>query len=321
MDWICENDGLKYNELINLEVEGAFLKLKENVKEGYVTTGEIAVRPFEEITPSWNSRTDRESFAEVFIRIRIEGRWTDFISYGLWSTDGNNKGIKEYGDHSLVKVTEDRIFVKDGKKSDAVQMKAVLSGKSPRLKLLAFSTDSGEDEDVKGEYLRVIEGVPMVSQLASGHKDSRSICSPTSLLMVLNYYGKNLSLDEVTAGTFDTGTKLYGNWPQNVAYAGEQGMRAYTRRCLSINPVKNLIAKGIPVIASVVSKKQEELEGSAFAFPSGHLMVVVGFQKKGNEEYIVVNDPASDTDEEVRKLYKLDQWVKVWRHYIYSINN
>jgi len=36
-------------------------------------------------------------------------------------------------------------------------------------------------------------------------------------------------------------------------------------------------------------------------------------------EYIVVNDPAADSNEEVRKYYKLDQWIKVWRHYIYVV--
>jgi len=66
----------------------------------------------------------------------------------------------------------------------------------------------------------------MISQLASGHKDNHSICSPTSLTMLLKYYGKNLEPNDVTKGTFDTGSEAYGNWPQNVAYAGEQGMKA-----------------------------------------------------------------------------------------------
>ena len=83
--------------------------------------------------------------------------------------------------------------------------------------------------------------------------------------------------------------------------------------------MKNFISKGIPVVASVVSQEKEALEGAHSAFPSGHLMVVAGFDIKDGIENIVVNDPAADSDDEVRKYYKLDQWINVWRHYIYAI--
>jgi len=279
----------------------------------------VETSKFTEITPSWNSKTSKDNSVELLIKIRIQGEWTPYISYGIWSTDGYNKGIKEHDSYELVRVTEDRIFVKDNKFGDAVQIKVIFRGKSPKLKLIAFSTDSGEDEEQEGDYLRIIENVPMISQLASGHKDSHSICSPTSLSMTLKYHGKNLELNDVTNGTFDTGNELYGNWPQNVAYAGEQGMRAYTKKCKTINPVKNFIARNIPVVASVVSKDKNALEGAISAFPSGHLMVVVGFEIKDGIEYIVANDPAANSDAEVRKHYKLDQWTNVWRHYIYAV--
>lgn len=319
MDWICEKSELINNELSNLQANGDYLELKESLKEGYLMTPVVEVSKFTEITPSWNSMTNKNNSVELLIKIRIQNEWTPYISYGIWSTDGYNKGIKEHDNYELVRITEDRIFVKDNKFGDAVQIKVIFRGNSPKLKLIAFSTDSGEDEEQEGDYLRIIENVPMISQLASGHKDSHSICSPTSLTMTLKYHGKNLELNDVTKGTFDTGSELYGNWPQNVAFAGEQGMRAYTKKCKTINPVKNLISKNIPVVASVVSKDKNALEGAISAFPSGHLMVVVGFKIKDGNEYIVVNDPAANSDAEVRKYYKLNQWTNVWRHYIYLI--
>ena len=319
MDWICEKSELINNELSNLQVNGDFLELKENVAQGCLETAVVEVSKFTEITPSWNSMTNKNNSVELLIKIRIQNEWTPYISYGIWSTDGFNKGIKEHDRYELVRVTEDRIFVKDNKFGDAVQIKVIFRGNNPKLKMIAFSTNSGEDEEQEGDYLRIIENVPMISQLASGHKDSHSICSPTSLTMTLKYHGKDLELNDVTKGTFDTGSELYGNWPQNVAFAGEQGMKAYTKKCKTINPVKNLIARNIPVVASVVSKDKNALEGAISAFPSGHLMVVVGFQIKDGIEYIVVNDPAANSDAEVRKYYKLDQWTNVWRHYIYNI--
>ncbi len=319
MDWICENGGLIENELNNLKINGDFAEINENFQEGFLETKVIETEKFTEITPSWNSRTGRDSSVELLIRLRTENSWTPYISYGRWSTDGNNIGIKERETYELVRVTEDRIFVRDGRYGDAVQMKVILRGKNPKLKLLAFSTDAGEDESVEENYLRILEDIPMISQLASGHKDSHVICSPTSLTMVLKHFGKAVELNQVAAGTFDTGNEAYGNWPQNAAFAGEQGMRAYTKKCKSINTVKNFIARGIPVVASVCMQEKEELDGAISAFPTGHLMVVVGFDIKDGTEYIVVNDPAADSDAEVRKYYRLDQWVKVWRHYIYAV--
>lgn len=319
MDWICENGALIENQLNNLKINGDFAELLENVGEGYLETSVIETEGFKEITPSWNSRTDKDSSVELFIRLRVENSWTPYISYGIWSTDGNNKGITEHYSDDVIRVTEDRIFVKEDKFGDAVQIKVILRGKNPRLKLVAFSTDAGEDEPVEGNYLRILENVPFISQLASGHKDAHVICSPTSLTMALKYHGKNVDLNQVTRGTFDTGNEAYGNWPQNVAFAGEQGMRAYTKKCKSINPVKNFIARGIPVVSSVCMQKKEDLDGAISSFSSGHLMVVVGFDVNDGIEYVVVNDPAANSNTEVRKYYRLDQWVKVWRHYIYAV--
>jgi uncharacterized protein YvpB len=319
MDWICENTGLINNDLCDLKAESGFVTLIENIKEGYLETPVIETEKFSEISPSWNSNTEENSSVELFIKLRIENEWTPYISYGIWSTNGKNLGIKDHYSDELIRVTEDRIFVKNGRFGDAAQIKVMLRGNNPRLRLIAFSTDGGEDESVEGNYLRVIQNVPLISQLASGHKDAHVICSPTSLTMALKYHGKDVDLDQVTRGTLDSGNDAYGNWPQNVAFAGEQGMRAYTKKCKSINPVKNFIARGIPVVASVCMKEKEMLDGAISAFPSGHLMVVVGFDIIDGIEYVVVNDPAANSNTEVRKYYRLDQWVKVWRYYIYAV--
>jgi len=230
MDWICEGKELYENELENLLMSGEYLKLTQNCDEGYLVTSVIEVPKFTEVSPSWNSQTNKDNSVELLIRLKVEENWTGYISYGVWSTDGNNKGIKENQSDELVKVTTDRIFINNNKFADAVQIKVIFRGNSPKLRLIAFTTDSGEDEKVIGNCYKIIDNVPMISQLASGHKDSHSICSPTSLTMALKYHGVLVELNEVTNGTFDTGSELYGNWPQNSAYAGEKGMRAYTKK-------------------------------------------------------------------------------------------
>ncbi|GEM_PF-3827018 len=146
MDWICENGDLEANQLNNLTVKGEFAELSENNGEGFLETPIVETEKFKEITPSWNSRTDKGSFVELFIRLRVEDNWTPYVSYGLWSTDGNNTGVGNYYKDEIIRATDDRIFVLNDKYGDAVQIKVVLKGKNPKLKLIAFSTDAGSED-------------------------------------------------------------------------------------------------------------------------------------------------------------------------------
>ncbi len=320
MDFIFEGVDLRDNTLVNLGFYDEYLVLDKGNSEGYVETAMMQIPRFTEISPSWNSRTDKNSFVELLIRVRVEEKWTEYKSYGVWATDGFNKGVNEDQSDDKIVFTEDRIFIKNNKYGDGVQVKVILRGENPKLKLIALTTDSKDEvEEIGGNYLKILESVPRISQLISGHEDANSICSPTSLTMALKYHKVDVDLTTVTKGVFDNGMKLYGNWPQNVAYAGELGMRAYTKKCDSIDDVKRLIIKDIPVVASITTKDKEQLKGTIMAYPSGHLVTIIGFKNIEGEEYIVVNDPAAMSLEDVRRDYKLAEFIKVWRTYIYVV--
>ena len=52
------------------------------------------------------------------------------------------------------------------------------------------------------------------------------ICSPVCLSMVLNYYGKKVSLENTLKGVYDEESGVYGTWPLNTAFAAQQGLGA-----------------------------------------------------------------------------------------------
>jgi hypothetical protein len=52
-----------------------------------------------------------------------------------------------------------------------------------------------------------------------------------------------------------------------------------------------------------------ELTGAALASSAGHLAVVVGFDSQGNP---IVNDPAADSDEAVRRTYRRSELEPLW---------
>lgn len=148
-------------------------------------------------------------------------------------------------------------------------------------------------------------------------------CSPTSTTMVLEYWGKHPTdedLSWVTPGytdpqiphaarmTWDYQYRGSGNWPFNTAYAaGFDGIDARVTRLHSLDEVERFIKAGIPVITSL-SFLAHELEGSNYG-TSGHLFTIVGFTPEGD---VVVNDPASSSNAEVRNVYKREQLETVW---------
>jgi hypothetical protein len=149
-------------------------------------------------------------------------------------------------------------------------------------------------------------------------------CSPTSVAMVLKYWQRGPSatdlewvdppvdaeVDFAARNVFDYAYQGAGNWPFNTAYAARYGLSGFITRLRSFTEAEELVAAGIPLIISVAFKKSE-LDGAGYG-TNGHLMVVVGFDERGD---VVVNDPASHLipdNDQVRVTYRRDQLENAW---------
>ncbi|MFG1802546.1 peptidase C39 family protein [Micromonospora carbonacea] len=148
-------------------------------------------------------------------------------------------------------------------------------------------------------------------------------CSPTSTTMVLEYHGRGPSAEDlawVTPGytdpqvahaarmTWDYEYEGAGNWPFNTAYAASfPDIDARVTRLHSLDELERFVAAGLPVVTSQ-SFLDTELDGSNYG-TSGHLFVVVGFTADGD---VIVNDPASSSNAEVRNVYRREQFEQIW---------
>ncbi|MEU7826544.1 C39 family peptidase [Catellatospora sp. NPDC049133] len=148
-------------------------------------------------------------------------------------------------------------------------------------------------------------------------------CSPTSTTMVLEYYGRGPSaqdlawvdpayadpqVDHAARMTYDYAYQGAGNWPFNTAYAASfPGLDAKVTRLHSLDEAERFIKAGIPVITSQ-SFLSEELDGAGYG-TSGHLFVIVGFTAEGD---VIVNDPASSSNDVVRNIYPREQFEQIW---------
>jgi hypothetical protein len=172
--------------------------------------------------------------------------------------------------------------------------------------------------------------VPTFSQMVhEGHFSQwggggEAWCSPTSLAMVLGYYGALPSraetawvgdhdarvVDHLARMTYDYGYRGTGNWPFNTAYAATRVEQAFVTRFASLREVERLVAAGIPVITSITFGSGQ-LRNAPIGSTNGHLLVVVGFTAGGD---VVVNDPAADPaqGEKVRRTYDRGQFEDAW---------
>lgn len=153
-------------------------------------------------------------------------------------------------------------------------------------------------------------------------------CSPTSSTMVQYYWAQRdprhrvpaPELDGIVAPNGDpqvdyaaihAGDYAYegsGNWPFNTAYTHRFGLESFVTRLRSLAEVEKFIAAGIPVITSQ-SWTLAEMPEADYA-SHGHLMVIVGFTAAGDP---ILNDPASNSNGNVRSVYTRANFEKIWK--------
>src|SRR5690606_23035229 len=85
-------------------------------------------------------------------------------------------------------------------------------------------------------------------------------------------------------------------------------LRAVVTRLERVEQLERLILAGFPVVINA-AWAEGALSGSSIPSTNGHLLVVRGFDDDGD---VLVNDPAADTDAEVRFTYRRDQLDAAW---------
>ncbi|SCX91198.1 C39 family peptidase [Alkaliphilus peptidifermentans] len=304
-----------------------YLALVENSKEGVFYSPEINTPGFKKLIASWNALTPINTSVELKIKVRKGNQWSEWFSYGKWGCNGKAKSVEVEQKDKIAHMSVDIIKLLNEGSADGLQYNISinrddLSIESPQLKLIAVALELSNEEKSHSlinddDWIRDLQ-VPVRSQMVIDNI-GRIICSPTSLAMVMEYYGECMETEEVAEGVKDYGASIYGNWSFNVAFAGSLGFNAYVEIYNSINEVKRMIAKGFPLIASIKTKSIEELSGSHMPYPNGHLVVIRGFSIRDGIEYIIVNDPAAPNEVEVKREYPISDFINVWNKVVYYI--
>ena len=334
--------GNEFNNTIitNSSGDGAITLEKTQGKypsDGSYISQEIDVPNFEYMVASWNSDTPPGTYVEVEARVLVNHfdkngepiqTWSEYLSWGQWSPFMARKSASRTD--TLAKISVDELIIRGSKGETAskVQLRVNLHTDDPAttpvvryLHGTLKNTLSGQsipkvfkDEQDISNLNKNIE-TPEFSQMIRDPKTANSICSPTTITMLMNRMGEKLLPEEVAQNTFDNNYG-FGNWAFAMAFASNYGYKTYVDYT-TIDGLKQEIAKGYPVGVSVKYSndpnytKYPYVEGAP-GITGGHLIVVTGFDTIDGVEYVLVNDSYAPENETVARKYKLDQFDKAW---------
>jgi len=294
------------------------------------------------IVPSWNAETPGASQIRVELQATTDtAESTDWYGLGIWARDDHavqRTSIRGQSD-ALGRVDTDTLYAR-GRPFASYALRVTLErptpeDPSPRVWMLgAQASDMPFDATASTSPALFNEGVelavPVYSQEIHANEypqwggGGEVWCSPTSTQMVLEYWGRAPSAEQLAwvnpayadpgvaiaaRGTYDAAYRGTGNWSFNAAYAAGYGLDAFVTQLRSLAEAELFIRSGIPLVASFASRPRE-LSGFLFdGGTNGHLVVIVGFDATGNP---IVNDPAAWTNASVRRVYDRAQFERVW---------
>lgn len=191
---------------------------------------------------------------------------------------------------------------------EAVRLRVRCRGPLPPAWLVSLSAAAAGPVDAgtppgPGVSLRV----PSLSQIGEDPAIAHRICSPTSVAMVLGYWGQPARPAAVAADAFHAATDQYGVWPAAIRAAAARGVAGYLLRFPDWGTAAWCLARGLPIIASI-RYAAGALRGAPMNATTGHLVVLTGYE----DGVVLVNDPAAPTPASVPQRYRRDELTRAW---------
>ncbi|MFE1347487.1 C39 family peptidase [Streptomyces sp. NPDC058757] len=295
----------------------------------------------EELIPSWTALTPSGTRLMVRLRVRdATGDTSPWYVMAHWASDDDVVHRTTVpGQTGPFGTADVDVFVAaPGRPAAAYELEIRLArtpgvphGPAVRaLHLAASSTPPGHRPAVSGPggAWGTVLDVPRRSQeVHTGHSPQwdgggEAWSAPACTAMLVEYFGHGPDVGEMTwidpadtapqvdftaRAVYDYAYKGCGNWAFNAAYPARYGLDGMVTRLRSLSELERFIRAGIP-IATAQSFRIGELAGAGYS-PAGSIKIVCGFTPDGD---VVVNDPLSATDEEVRRTYPRGEFERVW---------
>jgi hypothetical protein len=279
---------IETNDGLELSSDGKRLQLQSNRTDGSVIfTPQHAQYPFNHGLPSWNgSAPDNSSAFKIQMRFPSGTGWSPWLTVGFW----NANIWSSYGATSYSGGYIDYDYVKLSSYAGAWQFKVIMTRASaglpsPTLHKLSFfvsdtatTTAQNFTQILADKPAQILIPTTFVYQYGVDPDIGGSICSPTSVSMILLSY--NIPVNPLTFAqtTRDPYFRIFGIWPRVVQNAAGYGLDGAVTRYRTWSQARDVLARGGRIAMSVGAPLY-----------SGHLMMLAGFTANGDP---VVHDPA-----------------------------
>ncbi|MBN2279859.1 MAG: C39 family peptidase [Candidatus Marinimicrobia bacterium] len=274
---------------IQLNNEKNSLELVENETLGFVEFApDSSVYPFNEGLPSWNGYAPRNDAASFAVQMRFAGPsgWSPWVTVGywknyIWNVYGTTSWSDGYVDIDIIKLND---YLKQW------QFKIIIQRNhrdlpSPTINKLSFFVSDTRTTKAFNVLAAVAEKPEQIfietefyHQYSLDPVIGGSICSPTSVAMILRSYGIELDPVQFARDNEDPYWEIFGVWPRVVQNAAEFGLDGAVTRYRTWSDAYEVLAKGGRIAISVGQPLY-----------AGHLMMLAGFDENGAP---IIHDPA-----------------------------
>lgn len=271
---------------------------------------------FTQLLFSWNALRPKQGYYSFYVQVHSKKKdaWGSWHKIADWGK-GVQKSYETVSD-GICRNVYVRLEVEPDDKADGFRIKTVayntdVLGLQSFMVNVSDLTKFADERVVKGAYGSIsMAGVPQKSQLMLVHEKNRMMCSPTSCSMLHEYLTRT-PIDPLhfAQHAYDSGLRVYGSWPFNMAHAFELGTGNYffyTIRLQSFKALHDTLKQEIPVVVSV----RGAITGAPKEYDNGHLMLVVGYNAQ--DHTVICHDPAAPTDAETLKEYPIDSFIQAW---------
>lgn len=338
--------------VIDSTVGGGAIKLADGQTEATYTSAVISMpegKSFEYLVMSWNADAPEGTWVEVTASVWLDKHqeWSNYLTWGRWGPFIKRASHASYTttESPYVNISWDEFYVRGnpeaGDTASKVRLMVTLHRDSPDIPSPVLwylhgttRTTGKEPEKVFRDGLGVIDDytceveVPQYSQLVRSPNISGVMCNAATTAMLLNSVSQmggdplNLLPEEVAMACYDFRPNSFGNWSFAMAAAGSYGFKSYVDYT-TIEGIKRHLKSGYAVGASVAYSTDPSAPNyleNAYGSTDGHLIVLRGFTVIDGVEYFISNDAFNPSNDQVRKLYRVDQFENVWsRNTIYLV--
>lgn len=322
-----EIDGLVIDDAVG---NGA-LRLADGAAQGTYISDVIGVEPFEYLVASWNADVPAGTKIEIFARAYVDMHesWTGWMSWGSWSADIRRGSTEDQDELAYMDVDTLTISGSSGETASLVQVKAVLTaapdGTGPVLRQIAATYKNTLDGQAItpaywGETMELPASVrldtPAYSQMIREAAIASSMCSATTVCVLLNDRGQDLLPEEIALMNYDKTYDGFGNWAFSAAAAGAFGYDAYCQYG-SFDLLRQELAHGYSVGISVRYSNSQSgsypyLENAPIGDTGGHLITITGYETIDGVDYFYSSDSAASSDAACFVRYRADQLDACW---------